>query len=174
MPLIRRNTKVPMIKTKILSAHSDNQPGVSIQVYAGERARTKDNNLFGKFELPGIPPAPRGVPHTEVTFSIDANGILNVLASDKTTGKSNCVTVTNNEGRLSKEEIESGDDATVACIRAKNGNLRNSLEKLEIAVNETIDWPNSSQKTSEEYDDKKTKLQAVPSEIIQKLCGAMS
>ena len=76
-----------------------------IQVYEGERARTKDNNLLGKFELSGIPPAPRGVPQIEATFDIDANGILNVSASDKTTGKSNHITITNNKGRLSKEEI---------------------------------------------------------------------
>ena len=77
-----------------------------IQVYEGERARTKDNNLLGKFELTGIPPAPRGVPQIEVTFDIDANGILNVSASDKTTGKSNRITITIDKGRLSKEEIE--------------------------------------------------------------------
>ena len=77
-----------------------------IQVYEGERSLTKDNNLLGKFELSGIPPAPRGVPQIEVTFDIDANGILNVSASDKTTGKSNRITITNDKGRLSKEEIE--------------------------------------------------------------------
>jgi len=79
---------------------------VLIQVYEGERARTKDNNLLGKFELSGIPPAPRGVPQIEVTFDIDANGILNVSAADKTTGKSNRITITNDKGRLSKDEIE--------------------------------------------------------------------
>ena len=77
-----------------------------IQIFEGERARTKDNNLLGKFELSGIPPAPRGVPQIEVTFDIDANGILNVSASDKTTGKSNKIVITNDKGRLSKEEIE--------------------------------------------------------------------
>jgi heat shock protein 1/8 len=141
-----------------------------IQVFEGERARTKDNNLLGKFELTGIPPAPRGVPQIEVTFDIDANGILNVSAVEKGTGKTNKITITNDKGRLSKEEIErmlaeaekykEEDAAEAARIQAKNAlesyaySLRNTLSdekvgdkldaedkaKLQKAIDEAVEW----------------------------------
>ena len=198
-PILSRDTTIPVKKSQVFSTHQDHQTTVTIQVYEGERSMTKDNHYIGRFELTGIPPAPRGVPQIEVTFMVDANGILQVTAEERGTGKSESITITADQGRLSDEDIErmvreaaeyEEEDRLVRDrMNARNGlesyvyNLKNSLDEADDSalpaqdkkevmdmIDEILDWLEEYPDSSkEDFDEKQKELEQIANPLMRQM-----